>query len=476
MSARVAARSGRFTDDELAYHLGRADAGFHVGLRRAAGRTRAGRAIGAPPAAAFLPYPTLAPSPRRRVAVAEPDVARSLADAGHEVHLLRLAGAEEAYRIDVDDGVWVHVVPVRRRWLPELDGSPLRAPLEAAAALRGALGRVRERGPVELELAPPAPLDGFLDAGEPEIADLLRREGIDDAAASAAAGRLLDPSRFPTDHEPGVRACLAQPDDARFVECLYGELLGRAPEGFGRRTSIARLRAGEDRLTLVERIATASEARGRGVDPAFVARLPAVSVTHAQAALREAWLLPDEEFARRLHLLLAGADAGVAADAGRLAGGLARDALVRELAARPGAGERVPGAALLPPEDVRTRAELRAGLERLARMPSAAFAAEAYRFLLGRDPDRDEAERLAALVAAGQPRAWIVRAIAGSPEGRAHGVPLAAVASALRRSPRYRLDELRRLAPRALRRLRSEARARRRSGAPRDGSGGRAGR
>jgi glycosyltransferase involved in cell wall biosynthesis len=465
--ARIAARSGRLSGAELAHYLGRADAGFHVGLQRGNGGERKGRRFGPSDPAAFRRFPTLAPSPRRRVVVADAAAARALADAGHEVHLLRLAEPQVPYRIDFDDGVWRHAVPVRRRWLPELDGSPLRGPLEAAAALRGALAAVRRSGPVELELAPPQPLDGFLDASVNELAALIRCEGIEPAAAARAACRLLEPDRFPTDHEPGIRACLAEPDDERFVERLYNELLGRTPEEFGRRTAVARLRAGDDRLALVEEVACASEARGRGVNPAFVARLPTVSVTRARAALREAWPLRDAQFARRVHALLLGTDAGAGADAARLAGGLRREALVRELAARPGVAERIPGADLLPPEDARTRAELRAGLERLARLPARPFAAEAHRFLLGRAPEANETERLGALLADGQPRAGIVRALAGSPEGRARGVPLATVRAALARSPRYRLDELRRFGPRVLRRLKREASARRRSGARR---------
>src|SRR5687767_8493508 len=169
-TARRAARDGRLSDAELARYLGRADAGFHVGLRRGMTRERSGRPLEQRDAAAFRPFDVVAAPRRRRVAVIDgtPQRAHALASAGHEAHALVPAAAGEAYRIAYDAGVWTHTVPVGPRWLPELDGSPLRAPLEEAAALRAALERLRQREPVELEGSLDPPLERFFDASEGE--------------------------------------------------------------------------------------------------------------------------------------------------------------------------------------------------------------------------------------------------------------------------------------------------------------------
>lgn len=149
------------------------------------------------------------------------------------------------------------------------------------------------------------------------------------------------------------------------------------------------------------------------MNPAFVARLPAVSVTRAQAALREAWLLPDGEFARRAHDLLAGFTEQAGADAARLAGRLQRAALVRELAARREAAARVADAESPPPVDVCTPEQLRAGLERLGAAPPIGVRRGDAPVPAGPSRGSGEDDGLRALFTAGQPRPWIVRAIAG---------------------------------------------------------------
>jgi GT2 family glycosyltransferase len=452
IAARRAARAGRLGPAELAHHLGRADAGFHVGLQRALHGARRGCRL--PPAdpAAFRPFPVLDPSPRRRIALLGPG-ADALAAAGHEVHVLRPAEPDERYRIDYDDGVWVHHVPAVPRWLPELDDAPLRAPLERTAALRAALDRIRAGGPVVVEGAPATPLDGLLDAGPEEAVALLVAAGVDPAAAARVGPRLLEPHRFPADHEAPLRAALAEPDDGRFVDAVYAALVGRAPERFGRDGALRALREGMARRDFAAHIARADEARGLGVDPAFVTHLPAASVASAGAALRAAWPRDDAAFARAVHALLLGDEAGAAADAARLRDGLDRAALVRELAGRPGVAERVPGAGRLPPPDVRTAAALRRELQGIASLPTPAFVGAAHALLLGRAPDAGEAARLVAMADDGPGRAAVVRSLAGSREGVARGVPADAVRSALRRSPPYLLADARsarRRDPRAL--------------------------
>jgi GT2 family glycosyltransferase len=458
VAAREAARAGRLAPDELARYLGRADAGFHVGLQRGLHGSRRGRTFRRADGSQLQRYPALDPPDRRRLAVIAPapGVSVALAEAGHEVHELRIAGPDEPYRIDYDAGVWIHVVPDRPRWLPELDGSPLRGSLERLAALRGALAPIRAREPLEVEAELPQALRGFLDVGEDDLATLLERvAGLDRADAERAAFRLLDPGRFPTDHELAVRASLDQPDDGDFVDALYDALLGRAPEAYGRGTSLSHLLAGEERVALVERIASSPEAAGRGVDPSFVRGLPVVPLARAQATLRDAWARPDAEFARALHRLLLGDDARAASDAVRLRGGLVRRTVISELARLPAARERVAGVQHLPPAGVLTAAELRARIEDIARLAPAAFVDGAYRTLLGRAADPGgAADYEAALTRGGRSRAWVLRSLAASAEAAERGTPADVVEAVVRRSGRYRLDELRVRTRERLRRLR----------------------
>jgi GT2 family glycosyltransferase len=462
VAARGAARAGRLTPDTLARYLGRADAGFHVGLQRGLHGRRRGRRLPPPDPDGLRRFPVLDPPQRRRIALVAPapGAAARLADEGHDVHELRPGAADDLYRIDYDAGVWVHQVPVGPRWLPELDGTPLRAPLEQVAALRAAFERVRRDEPAELVGGPPPPFERFLDADLDELVALLAREGLAPAAAARVAARLLESQRFPVDYEPTVRACLGEPDDGHFVDGLYAALLGRPPERFGREMALGELRAGLPRRTLVERVAGAPEARGRGVDPAFVAHLPELSVTQAGAELRAAWLLDDPGFARRTLVTLVGDEAAADAAARRLRNRVSRQALVAELCRRPEVAERIPGAEHLPPADVRTAPELRHELERLAPLPAPAFVDAAYRLLLGRPADPAGLAEYVGALAADRDRAWVLRTLARSSEAVARGLGAAAVDGALRRSPRYRLAALRRRVDRRVRRVSGRGRSR----------------
>jgi hypothetical protein len=319
---------------------------------------------------------------------------------------------------------------------------------------------MRRDGPAEVVGGPEPPLERFLDAGVDDLVALLTREGLARDAAARVAPRLLESHRFPVDHERAVRACLAEPDDGRFVDGLYAALLGRPPERFGRDMALGELRAGLPRRKLIERVAGSPEARGRGVDPGFVARLPALSVTQAGATLRAAWLLDDRGFARRAHATLLGSEAGADAAARRLRKGLSRRALVTELGRRPEVAERIPGAEHLPPADVRTAAELRRELERLVPLPAPAFVDAAYRLLLGRAADPAGAAEYVDALAADRDRAWVLRTLARSSEAAARGLGAPAVDSVLRRSPRYRLAALRRRVDRAAQRLSALGRSR----------------
>jgi GT2 family glycosyltransferase len=454
VTARREARAGRLSAAALAHHLGRADAGYHAGLQRALRGGRRGRRFPPPDPAAFRSYPVLAPEGRRRVALLAPAPgAPALADEGHDVHVLRVVAGDVPYRIDYDAGVWVHDVPAAPRWLPEIDDAGLRAQLEEAAALRAALDRIRAGGPVEVDRGAAAPgadaavrRDALLDAGPDETAALLTAAGVPTAVAARVAPRLLDPHRFPADHEGPLRAALAEPDDGRFVDALYAELVGRAPERYGRDGALYALRTGMERRTLIEQIARADEARGLGVDPAFVAHLPPHSFTSAAAALRAAWLEEDDAtFASRVGAALAGAPEARLPD-----GTLDRRAFVAGLLRRPDVAARVPGAERLPPDDVRTATELRHELERIAALPVPAFVDAAYRVLLGRAPDPGETERGAAAMADGGGHATVLMTLADSPEAATRGLGPGPVRHALRRSPRFLLAAVRRRGRRLL--------------------------
>jgi glycogen synthase len=290
-TAREAARHGRLSEPELVRYLRRADAGFHAGLRRGTGGTRSGRAIGPRDAAAFRPYETLTPSRRRRVALTDPAAARGLAAEGHEVHLLRVASANEPYRIDFDDGVWVHTVPAGPRWLPELDGSPWRRPLEEAAALRSAIAAARGREPIEVDVTLSPPLDGFLHADAAQVEELLvHATGLAAGPAADTAARLLADNRFPVDYEVAARRCLELDDDG-FVACLYDVLLGRSVDPHGAHW-VETLATREDRISLIRTIASSPEARARGVDPGFVEQMqrePRARRGAVSGRLRRAW-------------------------------------------------------------------------------------------------------------------------------------------------------------------------------------------
>lgn len=466
-TAREAERAGRLSPEELARYLGRADAGFHVGLRRGLDGRRLSRTFGPPDSSAFVPYPVLTPRPRRRVAVVGPAGARAatLAKAGHEVHELVPAAAEANHRIDYRMGAWVHTVPVGARRLPELGDSPLRVPLHEAAALMAAMASLRDREPADVEVLPREAaalphllLADLLRMGDgpaaAALATLLReRAALSSEQASRVALRLLERDRFPTDYEEALRPCLGLPDDGAFVDCAYAALLGRPPDPLGRRSTLAELAGGGDRIAIVERIATSAEGRARGIDPAFVARLPEVSLAQAQATLRSAWLEEDDEFVRRVHLALTGGESGAPADATHLVEGLSRHELVEELVMPFEVRERVAGTEELPPGDVRTREQLAGALNALARAPEPQFVDRLYRMLLGRPPDRAGAVAYTEALAAGRSRAWVVTTIAASDEAQRRGYPPEVVGEIVSRSRAYRRDAARRRFRSRLRRL-----------------------
>jgi GT2 family glycosyltransferase len=367
-SARDARVRGRLTDAQLARYLGRADAGFHLGLQRGLHGARRGVVIPPADGAAFAPYPVLTPdAPRRRVAVIG-GRADDLAAAGHEVHAILPVAAGEPYRVGYEAGSWVRRVPVNPHWSAAVD--------PRVAAIQGALA----------------------DIGEAEV--------LGDPGPPVPPG-----TPFPVDWELEARACLDASADDRFVDAVYGRLLGREPDPVGRRAMLGALDSGRDRVDVLRGVFAGVEARGRGIPADLADRLPR-SYAAAASVLRGAWLEADDGvFADIAGRLLTGAPAAPSAD---------RRALVRALAATPEARERVARPQALPPGDVRTPDELGAGLNALARGDD--FAGGAYRLLFGRAPDPAGVYAVAEQLRAGRTRAEVLVELAGSEEAARRGL------------------------------------------------------
>lgn len=160
-----AARHGRFSEEEAATFARRADEGFARGIERGLAGVRRGRAIRPADPDAFLPYPVRVPEGRRvSVCFASADypprplggvgrythdLARGLAAAGHEAHVVT-RDDDGPYRLDLEEGVWVHRFPVADRWIPELADHPVKGLLDHLAAVRAAVERAARRIPFDV--------------------------------------------------------------------------------------------------------------------------------------------------------------------------------------------------------------------------------------------------------------------------------------------------------------------------------------
>ena len=155
--AELVTERGDLTRSELEFFCRRADEGFALGLERGVAGVRRGRPIAPQDPGAFLPYPVL-DGPDRRLAVCfvtldhpprpvggiarfTGDLARGFARAGHETHLVT-RDDDGPLRTDLEDGVWVHRFPVADRWVPELEGHPLKGNLDHLAAVNAAVQRI----------------------------------------------------------------------------------------------------------------------------------------------------------------------------------------------------------------------------------------------------------------------------------------------------------------------------------------------
>jgi len=159
---------GRFTRAEYDHFVERLRAGYDLGVERGLAGVRKGRPIAPRDPGAFLPYPVLEPAGRRLgvcfvsldyppgpfggIARFTNDLARGFAARGHDVCVV--TQAEGQYRVDFEDGVWVHRYPYSERWLPALGDHPLVGNLAHLAAAYRAVDRVLERMHVDVVSGP----------------------------------------------------------------------------------------------------------------------------------------------------------------------------------------------------------------------------------------------------------------------------------------------------------------------------------
>ncbi len=157
-------KSGRFTADESRAFIQRMEAGFEEGMKQGMSEERAGRPLAAWNPDTFLPYPVVTatdgrmklclvsldypPAPMGGIARYTADLARGLAAAGHETHVI--TRADPPLRVDFEEGVWVHRYPEGERLLPALHQHPLHGNLAHCAAVWLAVDRVDKRFGLDL--------------------------------------------------------------------------------------------------------------------------------------------------------------------------------------------------------------------------------------------------------------------------------------------------------------------------------------
>jgi glycosyltransferase involved in cell wall biosynthesis/GT2 family glycosyltransferase len=168
---------GRFDVRTATHFYERLDAGFELGMERGLRAQRQSVEIPDAREDDFRPFPRIVPETDRMtvcfvsldypparvggVARYTADLARDLAHRGHDVHVVTRDDGPD--RLDLEDGVWVHRVPGGPRWLPGLDGHPLRDALAHLAQVRGAVERIHRRTPIDV-------LNGNLWIAEPLLA------------------------------------------------------------------------------------------------------------------------------------------------------------------------------------------------------------------------------------------------------------------------------------------------------------------
>ena len=162
--ARTMQRIGRFTVKEAENFATRARAGFEEGFEQGFNQPRARRTLAAAEPDRFNRFAVLAPDSRRLsvcfisldypprpmggIARYTVDLARGIASLGHEVHVV--TQADLPYRIEFEDGVWVHRYPAGPRLVASLEGHPLKDNLVHVARVWRAVAHLAERFPLDV--------------------------------------------------------------------------------------------------------------------------------------------------------------------------------------------------------------------------------------------------------------------------------------------------------------------------------------
>ncbi len=162
--ARHAERHGQFSGEEARRFQERMEAGFQAGFTQGVAGQRAGRSLAPKDAAAFKAYPVLdagerrltccmvsldyPPKPMGGIARYTVDLARGFAARGHQVHVV--TQADPPYRLEFEDGVWIHRYPGGERLVPALTGHPLKANLAHVVAAWRAVANADRRFSLDL--------------------------------------------------------------------------------------------------------------------------------------------------------------------------------------------------------------------------------------------------------------------------------------------------------------------------------------
>jgi GT2 family glycosyltransferase len=344
--AITARAAERFTDEELERFMVRLEEGLESGRECALGEGprlcalaangRAGGEAGEPQLGDFSRYPLLrhaAGHPRLCLlspawggtdgqAGGDPSdeqLARSLADKGHEVHWLRACAGPST--VHFDGSIWTHGVMVQDRALASLADEPAERDVYAAAAYYHEVQRLHEYGPVDMVVTQAAGNEGLVcsldgrfatgtrllaragddsDGGAPvqvqALADRLARLAhMDSVCARQTATELLDRASYPFDLIAALLAAWAAPP-GQFVEDVFRAALGREPDPHTRAVWQSHIEAGHSRHHLLADALGSDEARERGIELDLLARFRARLAAWAPVQLRRAWALPDRAF------------------------------------------------------------------------------------------------------------------------------------------------------------------------------------
>lgn len=171
---------------------------------------------------------------------------------------------------------------------------------------------------------------------------LQEAEHFDPAEAEETAEALLDRSCYPFDQRSALLRLWRLPDD-EFVVGLYRHFLNRPPDPAGFEHNVSRLRLGVRRDAILRAISRAPEEIAAGIDDSLLeeaADWPSTTPAESDypALLRGFWDFPPAAFVDRLYRMFLGREpdaAGLDSYTRRLAGGLRRSVVVREIALSP---------------------------------------------------------------------------------------------------------------------------------------------